>query len=78
MTEDWGVDEDTDLDRLVGQARIVQRVFDQMPLLVCAPDGPDLRFSASTAAYRAFVGRPDVVGTKLRESFAETLGQRGL
>ncbi len=65
-----------DLSRWVGDPSFVQRVFDQMPLLVCAMEGPELRLAAATALYRAFSGRGDMVGRLAPEAFAEVAGQQ--
>ncbi|HEX7301292.1 SpoIIE family protein phosphatase [Lentzea sp.] len=61
-----------------GDAGVVRRVFDLMPLLVIAFEGPELRITAATGVFRAWTGRPAVVGTTLREAFAETAGQQTL
>ncbi|WP_307834299.1 SpoIIE family protein phosphatase [Paractinoplanes lichenicola] len=55
---------------------MVRRLFEQLPLMVCALEGPELRFVAATSAYRAYAGRPDITGTPFWEAFPETLGQR--
>lgn len=68
-----------DLDRLaavVGDPQTVQRVFDQMPLLVVAVDGVDMRILAATAAFRMWTGRPDVVGQSAHDTFPEIAGQQ--
>ena len=41
------------LSRTVGDAEVVRRVFDELPLMVVALEGHDLRMVAATAAYRA-------------------------
>ncbi|WP_433305458.1 SpoIIE family protein phosphatase [Actinoplanes sp. CA-030573] len=66
------------LSRTVGDAGVVRRVFDEMPLMVIAFEGPDLRIVAATGAYRAYVGRPAVVGVPLREAFPDVAGQQVL
>jgi anti-anti-sigma factor len=68
--------EDDVLSRLVGDAGLVRRAFDQMPLLVLALEGPELRIAAVTAAYRAYSGRSKQLGMPVREAFAELMGQQ--
>lgn len=53
----------------------MQRVFDQVPLLVAAMEGPDMTLTAATALYRQFVGRP-MDGRPVREAFPEVTGQQ--
>lgn len=68
-----------DLDQLAvaaGDPEMVQQVFDQMPLLLVAVDGRDMRILAATAAFRMWTGRPDVVGQSARDTFPEIAGQQ--
>ncbi|WP_310366831.1 SpoIIE family protein phosphatase [Catenuloplanes atrovinosus] len=51
-------------------------MFDQMPLMVIAMSGPDLRVVAATGAYRAYAGRTQMIGVPIREVFPESLGQQ--
>ena len=46
-----------DLSGRVGDPAVVQRVFEQMPQIVWAVIGPELRFVAVNGAGRAFMGR---------------------
>src|SRR5262245_23928586 len=68
--------DDDDLSRQVGDARLLQRVFDQMPLLVAATLGAEVRVGAATAMYRAWGGRPGMVGELVSEGFPEIVGQQ--
>lgn len=64
------------LSARVGDARYVHRVFDQMPLIVLGTRGPEHRIAATTATYRAWAGRQDMVGKLVTESWAEIAGQQ--
>ncbi|MDR7276435.1 SpoIIE family protein phosphatase [Catenuloplanes atrovinosus] len=64
-----------DLSRLAGDPEVVQRVFEQVPLLLCALDGPELRFVAASGAWRSYAGRQDVIGRPFDEMFPEVLRQ---
>jgi hypothetical protein len=44
-----------DLSGRVGEPAVVQRVFEQMPQIVSAVIGPELRFVAVNGAGRAFM-----------------------
>jgi anti-anti-sigma factor len=73
------VDEPEDNDGLtsrVGEAPFVQRLFDELPLLVFALEGPELKVAAATAAFRAFTGREHMIGVPVREAFPEIAGQQ--
>jgi serine phosphatase RsbU (regulator of sigma subunit)/anti-sigma regulatory factor (Ser/Thr protein kinase)/anti-anti-sigma regulatory factor len=67
-------DDDT-LDRMAGEAGVVRDAFEQLPILLAALDGPDHRLAAMNAAYRAFTGRPDVMGVPYRDAFPGPAGQ---
>ena len=67
-------DDDT-LDRMVGEAGVVRDAFEQLPILLAALDGPDHRLAGMNAAYRAFTGRPDVMGVPYRDAFPGPAGQ---
>ncbi len=67
--------EEEQLARRVGDAATVQQVFDALPLLVIALEGPQLRVAATTAAYREYVGREEMIGAPISELFAEAVGQ---
>lgn len=64
------------LSRSVGDAEVVRRVFDEMPLMVLALEGPDLRVVAATGAYRRYTGRSEMIGVPLREVFPEAVGRQ--
>jgi serine phosphatase RsbU (regulator of sigma subunit)/anti-sigma regulatory factor (Ser/Thr protein kinase)/ABC-type transporter Mla MlaB component len=72
------VRDDDQLSGLVGQADVVRRVFDAMPMLLIAVEGPQLRVSAVNNAVRTMVGRSNVIGLPLREAFADFGGQQTL
>ena len=67
-------DDDT-LDRMVGEAGVVRDAFEQLPILLAALDGPDHRLAGMNAAYRAFTGRPDVMGVPYQDAFPGPAGQ---
>ncbi|PPK67123.1 PAS domain-containing protein [Actinokineospora auranticolor] len=69
-------DGDEALDRLVGKPVEVRDVFDQMPLLVLALGGPELRLVATTAAYREHSGRQNVIGLPILEVFGGIVEQQ--
>src|SRR5262245_65196536 len=60
----------------VGEAGFVQRLFDELPLMIVAFDGPELRIAAATGAYRAFAEREHMIGRPVREVFSEAVGQQ--
>ncbi len=62
--------------RQAGAADVVRRVFDELPVMVLSVEGPDLVVSAANAAFRAYVGRSEIVGMPLREAFPELVGQQ--
>jgi anti-anti-sigma factor len=63
-----------DWDTTVGRADEVRRVFDGMPVLMAAMEGPDHRYIAMNAAFRAFLPKT-VIGRSARELFPEVAGQ---
>ncbi len=67
-------DDDT-LDLMVGEAGVVRDAFEQLPILLAALDGPEHRLAGMNAAYRAFTGRPDVMGVAYRDAFPGPAGQ---
>ncbi|GLZ33421.1 hypothetical protein Lesp02_56090 [Lentzea sp. NBRC 105346] len=67
---------DDDLVRRAGDPSVIYQVFEQMPLMVCALEGPDHRFVAASHQYRAFTARENVVGMLLAEAFPEAMGQQ--
>lgn len=66
---------DPERDRLVGDADTVRHVFDSIPAMVCALDGPRHRYVAANAAYRAEYPKFPGVGTVLRDLAPEVEGQ---
>jgi anti-anti-sigma factor len=65
-----------DWDKLVGTAENARRTFENVPVMLIGLEGPDHRFIAVNAAYRAFspVGTP--VGLPAREVFPELESQQ--
>jgi hypothetical protein len=65
-----------DWDKLVGTAENARRTFENIPVMLIGLEGPDHRFIAVNAAYRAFspVGTP--VGLPAREVFPELESQQ--
>jgi serine phosphatase RsbU (regulator of sigma subunit)/anti-sigma regulatory factor (Ser/Thr protein kinase)/anti-anti-sigma regulatory factor len=68
--------DDDKLGQLTGDAAVVRDVFEQMPMVLMALDGPDHRLAAMNAAYRAFTGRAGVIGVTYRDAFPELAGQQ--
>lgn len=61
----------------VGEAAVVRAVFDRIPLMVIGLRGPDHRYVAANAAYRAHLDdRPHLLGRTIREVLPEFEGQR--
>ncbi|WP_436535457.1 SpoIIE family protein phosphatase [Actinoplanes sp. HUAS TT8] len=54
-----------------GELAVVQAVFEQLPHMVCAFQGSEMRFVAANAAYRAFSERDDMVGKGILEAVPE-------
>lgn len=50
-------------------------VFDAMPVLMVAAEGPDHRLVAANQVYRSFAARPDILGKPAREAFPDIAGQ---
>ena len=67
---------DDTLGRLVGDAHVVRDAFEQLPMVLMVLDGPDHRLAAMNAAYRAFAGRPAVIGVAYRDAFPGSAGQQ--
>ncbi|MEB3981026.1 SpoIIE family protein phosphatase [Mycobacterium sp. 663a-19] len=65
-----------DWDTTVGAAEDVRRVFENVPALLVGLQGPDHRFVAVNAAYRAFNPTGNPVGKLAREVFPELEGQQ--
>jgi serine phosphatase RsbU (regulator of sigma subunit)/anti-sigma regulatory factor (Ser/Thr protein kinase) len=71
-----GVSAEDELTQLAGQAGVVHEVFDDLPAIVAAYEGPDHICVAVNAAYRAVAARPDVIGLPIREVVPEVAGQQ--
>jgi anti-anti-sigma factor len=66
--EDW--------DKTVGAADDVRRIFENVPAMLAGLKGPDHRFVAVNAAYRAFSPMFERVGMPAREVFPELESQQ--
>ncbi|HET7075248.1 MAG TPA: SpoIIE family protein phosphatase [Mycobacterium sp.] len=67
---------DEDWDKTVGAADEVRRIFETVPAMLVGLDGPDHRFVAVNAAYRAFNPTGNPVGKLAREVFPELESQQ--
>jgi anti-anti-sigma factor len=65
-----------DWDETVGKAEDVRRIFENVPALIVGLDGPEHRFIAVNAAYRAFNSTFNAVGRTAREIFPELASQQ--
>ena len=65
-----------DWDNTVGAAEAVRRVFENVPAMVVGLEGPDHRFIAVNAAYRAFSPAFDPIGLLAREVYPELESQQ--
>jgi serine phosphatase RsbU (regulator of sigma subunit)/anti-sigma regulatory factor (Ser/Thr protein kinase)/anti-anti-sigma regulatory factor len=65
-----------DFSARVGDPSVVQRVFDEMPLMVVAMEGTEHRIVAATSAYREYAGRRHMIGMPVGDAFPELSGQR--
>jgi anti-anti-sigma factor len=65
-----------DWDKSVGKADDVRRVFENLPAIVVGLEGPEHRFVAVNAAYRAFNATFNAVGKTAREVFPELESQQ--
>ncbi|WP_156685882.1 SpoIIE family protein phosphatase [Mycobacterium sp. Marseille-P9652] len=63
-------------DRAVGAAEDVRRVFDEVPSMLVGLAGPDHRFVAANAAYRALRPGFDPIGRPAREVYPELESQQ--
>lgn len=70
------VADDGGLSREAGDALAVLGAFDQMPVMLMAMEGPELRIAGANAACRAFLGRGGLVGMPVREVLPEIAGQQ--
>ncbi|OBH52552.1 SpoIIE family protein phosphatase [Mycobacterium sp. E2479] len=67
---------ENDWDRTVGAAGDVRRVFENVPALLVGLEGPDHRFVAVNAAYRALGPPIDPIGLLAREVYPELESQQ--
>ena len=67
---------ENDWDRTVGAADDVRRVFENVPALLVGLEGPDHRFVAVNAAYRALGPPIDPIGLLAREVYPELESQQ--
>jgi anti-anti-sigma factor len=65
-----------DWDKTVGAAEDVRRIFENVPAMLVGLEGPDHRFNAANAAYRAFSPTFAVVGKPAREVYPELESQQ--
>ena len=65
-----------DWDNTVGAADDVRRTFDNIPALLVGLEGPDHRFVAVNAAYRALSPPIDTIGLLVREVYPELESQQ--
>jgi anti-anti-sigma factor len=67
---------DMDWDQTVGAAEDVRRIFENIPAMVVGLEGPDHRFIAVNAAFRAFNPLLNTVGKTAREVYPELESQQ--
>jgi len=65
-----------DWDKTVGAAEDVRRIFENVPAMVVGLEGPDHRFIAVNAAYRAFRPSFNPIGLPAREVYPELESQQ--
>lgn len=65
-----------DWDDAVGSAEDVRRIFENIPAMVIGLQGPDHRFIAVNAAFRAFNPSLNTVGKTAKEIYPELEGQQ--
>lgn len=65
-----------DWDKTVGKAEDVRRIFENVPAMMVGLEGPDHRFIAVNAAYRAFNPTLPTVGLTARKVFPELEAQQ--
>jgi anti-anti-sigma factor len=65
-----------DWDKTVGTAEDVRRVFESVPAMVVGLEGPDHRFIAANALYRALSPKFNPVGLPAREVYPELESQQ--
>jgi len=67
---------ENDWDKPVGAAEDVRRIFESVPVMLVGLEGPDHRFVAVNAAFRALHPAFDPIGLPAREVYPELEGQR--
>jgi PAS domain S-box-containing protein len=67
---------DEDWDETVGTANDVRRIFENVPAMLVGLEGPDHRFIAVNAGYRAFNPTFSVLGLTARDVFPELESQQ--
>ncbi|BBZ43084.1 SpoIIE family protein phosphatase [Mycobacterium parmense] len=65
-----------DWDRYVGTAQDARRIFENVPAMLVGLEGPDHRFIAVNAAYRAFSPTRASIGQPAREIYPELTSQQ--
>jgi anti-anti-sigma factor len=65
-----------DDDVRTGADDAVRAAFDRMSFPMASLEGPDHRFVACNAAWRAVVGHPEMIGRPLRDVSPEAVGQQ--
>jgi serine phosphatase RsbU (regulator of sigma subunit)/anti-sigma regulatory factor (Ser/Thr protein kinase)/anti-anti-sigma regulatory factor len=73
---DGNEDNGGELARRVGDSDVVRELYDQLPVLSMALDGPEHRIVVANAAYRQAVGREELVGLTYREALPDVAGQQ--
>ncbi|HET9139250.1 SpoIIE family protein phosphatase [Actinophytocola sp.] len=76
MLDDANEDNASQLARRVGESDVVRKIYDQLPVLTFAVDGPEHRIVATNAGYRQAMGREELVGLTYREAVPEVVGQQ--
>ncbi|QJY47448.1 SpoIIE family protein phosphatase [Pseudonocardia broussonetiae] len=60
----------------VGDPGVVVGVFEDNPIMMIYMAGPEYRIVAANRAYREWIGRPDLVGSLVRDAYPEVAGQQ--
>ncbi|WP_433042394.1 SpoIIE family protein phosphatase [Dactylosporangium sp. CS-033363] len=61
---------------VTGDLDVVRSVFEELPLVSYATDGPEHRIVATNAMFRQYVGRTHMIGMPLADAFPESMGQQ--
>ncbi len=69
-------DDEETRSRTIGEADKVREAFDALPILAAALEGPELRYTATSASLRSAVKRSQLIGLPMREACGETVEQR--